>query len=219
VSFVRQVAPDLEDLTGWGTQLDARTREYPLGAWGTEARDYHLAVSVPANQTGVEMLAARLSLVVDGGVVGPALVRMVWTDDSDSTLVSQEVAHYSQQAELSAAIQQGLQALRVGDKKTATVRLGHATRLAARSGHDGTVRMLRKVVDVEDERAGTVRIRRQVDKADEMELETRSTRTLRVRKDNADTHHTRSTRTVRVGAAESAMPPEASGEGTWGGAE
>ena len=50
-------------------------------------------------------------------------------------------------------------------------------------------------------------------------LETRSTRTLRVRKDDADTHHTRSTRTVRVGAAESAMPPGASGEGTWGGAE
>ena len=133
------------------------------------------------------MLAARLNLVVDGGVVGPALVRMVWTDDSD-TLVSHEVAHYSQQAELSTAIQQGLQALRAGDKKTATVRLGHATRLAARSGHDGTVRMLRKVVDVEDERAGTVRIRRQVDKADEMELETRSTRTLRVRKDDAATH-------------------------------
>jgi hypothetical protein len=219
VRFVRQVAPDLEDLTGWGTQLDARTREYPLGAWGTEARDYHLSVSVPANQTGVEMLAARLSLVVDGAVVGPALVRMVWTDDRDSTLVSREVAHYSQQAELSAAIQQGLQALKVGDKKTATVRLGHATRLAARSGHDGTVRMLRKVVDVEDERAGTVRIRRQVDKADEMELETRSTRTVRVRKDNAATHHTRSTRTIRVGAAESAMPPGASGGDTWGGAE
>ena len=75
------------------------------------------------------------------------------------------------------------------------------------------------LVDVEDERAGTVRIRRQVDKADEMELETRSTRTLRVRRDNADTHHPRSTRTVRVGAAESAMPPGASDEGTWGGAE
>jgi hypothetical protein len=165
------------------------------------------------------MLAARLSLVVDGAVVGPALVRMVWTDDSDSTLASREVAHYSQQAELSTAIQQGLQALRAGDKKTATVRLGHATSLAARSGHDGTVRMLRKVVEVEDERAGTVRIRREVDKADEMELETRSTRTVRVRKDDPATHHTRSTRTVRVGAAESAMPPGAGGADTWGGAE
>ena len=219
VSFVRQVAPDVEDLTGWGAQVDARTREYPLGAWGTEARDYHLSVSVPANQPGVEMLAARLSLVVDGAVVGPALVRMVWTDDSDSTLVRREVAHYSQQAELSAAIQQGLQALRVGDKKTATVRLGQATRLAAASGHDGTVRMLRKVVDVDDERAGTVRIRRQVEKADAMELETRSTRTLRVRKDDAATHHTGSTRTLRVGAADPAMPPGASGAGTRGGAE
>lgn len=219
LGFVRQVAPEVEDLTGWGTQVDARTCEFPLGAWGTEARDYHLSVSVPANETGVEMLAARLSLVVDGAVVGPALVRMVWTDDSVSTLVSPEVAHFRQQAELSVAIQQGLQALRTGDEKTATVRLGQATRLAARSGHDGTVRMLRKVVDVEDERAGTVRIRRQVAKADAMELDTRSTRTVRVRKDSAPTHDTRSTRTVRVGAVEPARPPGASGTSTGGGAE
>ena len=54
------------------------------------------------------MLAARLSLVVADAVVGPALVRVVWTeDDSVSTRVSPEVAHYSQQAELSAAIQHG----------------------------------------------------------------------------------------------------------------
>ena len=156
---------------------------------------------------------------VDGAVVGPALVRMVWTDDGDDTLVSPEVAHYSQQAELTTAIQQGMQALRSGDRKTATVRLGHATALAARSGHDGTVRMLRKVVDVEDERAGTVRIRRQVDKADEMELETRSTRTLRVRKDSVADHDTRSTRTVRVGAGGTATPPGAGDVSGWGGAE
>jgi len=186
VTFLRQVAPDVEDLTGWGAQVDARTREYPLGAWGSEARDYHLSLSVPVNATGVEMLAARLSLVADGSdLVGPAPVRMVWTDDSASALVSPEVAHYGRQAELSVAIQQGLQALRAGDERTATVRLGQATRLAAGSGHDGTVRLLRKVVDVDDERAGTVRIRRQVAKADEMELDTRSTRTVRVRKDDA----------------------------------
>jgi hypothetical protein len=210
VTFLRQVAPDVEDLTGWGAQVDARTREYPLGAWGSEARDYHLSVSVPVNATGVEMLAARLSLIADGGVVvGPAPVRMVWTDDSASSLVSPEVAHYGRQAELSVAIQQGLQALRAGDERTATVRLGQATRLAAGSGHDGTVRLLRKVVDVDDERAGTVRIRRQVAKADEMELDTRSTRTVRVRRDDVAAHETRSTRTVRVGAADEARPPGA----------
>jgi hypothetical protein len=213
VTFLRQVAPDVEDLTGWGAQVDARTREYPLGAWGSEARDYHLSVSVPVNATGVEMLAARLSLIADGGVVvGPAPVRMVWTDDSASSLVSPEVAHYGRQAELSVAIQQGLQALRAGDERTATVRLGQATRLAAGSGHDGTVRLLRKVVDVDDERAGTVRIRRQVAKADEMELDTRSTRTVRVTKTEKEPMalDTRSTLTARVGRARPPREGEAS---------
>jgi hypothetical protein len=219
VSFVRQVAPDVEDLTGWGKEVDAHSWEYPLGAWGTEDRDYHLSVSVPGNEAGVEMLAARLSLVVPDAVVGPALVRVVWTDDdSVSTRVGPEVAHYSQQAELSVAIQHGLQALKAGDERTATVRLGQATRLAAASGHDGTVRLLRKVVDVEDERAGTVRIRRHVAKADEMELDTRSTRTVRVRKGDAATLDTGSSRTVRVGAAKEVRRPGAgAGTGTGGG--
>src|SRR4029453_1620148 len=100
---------------------------------------------------------------------------MVWTDDGIGTQVSPEVAHYSRQAELSSAIHQGLRALQAGDERTATVRLGQATRLAASSGHTGTIRLLRKVVDVEDERTGTVRIRRNVAKADQMELDTRST--------------------------------------------
>jgi von Willebrand factor type A C-terminal domain len=214
VSFVRQVAPDVEDLTGWGTQIDAHSWEYPLGAWRTEERDYHLSVSVPGNEAGVEMLAARLSLVVPDAVVGPGLVRVVWTDDDNvGTGVSPEVAHYSQQAELSAAIQHGLRALRAGDNETATVRLGQATRLAAASGHDGTVRLLRKVVDVEDERAGTVRIRRHVAKADEMELDTRSTRTVRVHKGDAAGPDTHSARTVRVGAAKEAADP-GTGPGT-----
>jgi hypothetical protein len=219
LSFVRQVAPAVQDLTGWGAAVDAHSYEYPLGAWGTEDRDYHLSVSVPGNEAGVEMMAARLSLVVPDGVVGPALVRVVWTDDDDvSARVSPEVAHYSQQADLSAAIQLGLQALKAGDERTATVRLGQATRLAAASGHHGTVRLLRKVVDVEDERAGTVRIRRHVAKADEMELDTRSTRTVRVRRGDAAALDTRSSRTVRVGAAtEMGRPAAGDVTGTGGG--
>ena len=109
------------------------------------------------------------------------------------------MAHYSGQAELSSAIHQGLRALQAGDERTATVRLGQATRLAASSGHTGTIRLLRKVVDVEDERTGTVRIRRNVAKADQMELDTRSTRTVRVHKDRGAELDTRSRRTIRVG--------------------
>jgi hypothetical protein len=40
------------------------------------------------------------------------------------------------------------------------------------------------VVDVENEADGTVRLKRAVDKADEMALDTASTKTTRVRKDS-----------------------------------
>ena len=207
VNFIRQVAPEVEDLTAWATPVDDRTRQYPLGAWGTEARDYHLSVALPANDVGTEMLAAQVSLVTDDAVVGPALVRAVWTDDhAASTQISPEVAHYAGQAELSASIRAGIEALQAGDDRTATVKFGRATQLAAASGHEGTVRMLKRVVHVEDERSGTVRIRPQVAKVDEMALDTRSTRTVRIRRGapagEADEMalDTRSTRTVRVAA-------------------
>jgi hypothetical protein len=54
--------------------------------------------------------------------------------------------------------------------------------LATQSGNEGTVKLLRKVVEVEDADTGTVRVRRDVDALDEMELDTRSTRTVRVQK-------------------------------------
>ncbi|HEV7763081.1 MAG TPA: VWA domain-containing protein [Acidimicrobiales bacterium] len=183
VNFIRQVAPEVEDLTAKATQFDPRTRQYPLGAWGAEARDYHVSIAVPANEVGVEMLAARVNLATGEELVGPALVRAIWTDDdAASARINREVAHYTGQAELSAAIQEGLEALKAGDERGATVRLGRATQLAVGSGHEGTVRLLRKVVDVEDERTGTVRLRKHVAKADEMALDTRSTRTVRVGK-------------------------------------
>jgi hypothetical protein len=181
VNFVRQVAPDVEDLSGRGVPVNPLTTDYPLGAWGDEERDYHVSVSVPANAVGVEMLAGRVSLVVGPEVVGQALVRAVWTDDeAASARINPEVAHYTGQAELAANIQEGLEALKSGDERTATVKLGRATQLAVQSGNDGTVKLLRKVVDVDDAQTGTVRIRKDIDKADEMALDTRSTRTVRV---------------------------------------
>jgi von Willebrand factor type A C-terminal domain/von Willebrand factor type A domain len=209
VNFLRQVAPEVDDLTRRGAELDARTLRYPLGAWGSEARDYHLSLSVPPNEVGVEMLAARVNLVADDILVGQGLIRTVWTEDEAvSTRIAPEVAHYTGQAELSASIREGLDALKAGDDRTATVKLGQATRLAVDSGHDGTVRLLKKVVEVEDERTGTVRLRKHVDKADEMALDTRSTRTVRVRKGAPRGEEmaldTRSTRTVRVGAVKPA---------------
>ena len=92
------------------------------------------------------------------------------------------MAHYTGQAELAQAIQEGLEARKAGDDATATVKLGRAVQLAAESGNESTTKLLSKVVDVEDSATGTVRLKSRVADADEMALDTRSTKTVRVTK-------------------------------------
>jgi hypothetical protein len=188
VRFMKQVAPAVEDLTGRRAQTGPQAGDYPTGAWGGgESRDYHLCVRVTPAAVGQEMLAARVSLVTtgDGGttVLGQGLVKAVWTDDEAlSTRINSNVAHYTGQAELAQAIQEGLEARKRGDEDTATAKLGRAVALAEQSGNDGTAKLLAKVVDVVDAASGTVQLKKKVDDADEMALDTRSTKTVRTKK-------------------------------------
>jgi hypothetical protein len=183
VAFVKQVSPSIEDHTAGAVRVDAQTTEYPTGAWGEESRDYHICVRVKPREVGDEVLAARFSLVVDGDVVSQALIRAIWTDDEQlSTRINREVAHYTGQAELADAIQDGLEARKAGDEQTATIKLGRAVQLAAEAGNDATMKLLKGVVVVDDPASGTVRLRRDVAAVDEMSLDTRSTRTMRVKK-------------------------------------
>ncbi len=162
--------------------INPLTKEFPLGAWGGgEERDYHVRVRIPAGNVGEERLGARVNLVVDGADAGNGLVRAVWTtDEALSTRINREVAHYTGQAELAQAIADGLAARAAGDEHTATVKLGQAVKLAHEGGNDGTVKLLEKVVQVDDPATGTVRLRRDVAKVDAMALDVRSTRTVRV---------------------------------------
>ncbi|MFF9025128.1 vWA domain-containing protein [Streptomyces eurythermus] len=187
--FVKQVAPAVEDLTHRRTEAGPRAGDYPTGSWGDESRDYHLSVTVPPAGLGQEMLAARVSLVVpqpDGTVQNlgaQGLVRAVWTDDmAASTAMSPQVAHYTGQAELAQVIQQGIDLRKAGDFDGATAKLGRAVQLANASGNADTAKLLAKVVDVVDAATGTVRLKTRVTEADEMTLETRSTKTVRVKK-------------------------------------
>ncbi|MET9824258.1 MULTISPECIES: vWA domain-containing protein [Streptomyces] len=189
VRFVKQVAPTVEELTGRRTEAGPRAGDYPLGSWGDESRDYHVCVEVPAAGLGQEMLAARVSLVVpepgDGvrNLGAQGLVRAVWTDDmTASTSINPQVAHYTGQAELAQVIQQGMDLRKAGDIDGATAKLGRAVQLAGVSGNADTAKLLAKVVDVVDAAAGTVRLKAKVEEADEMTLETRSTKTVRVKK-------------------------------------
>jgi hypothetical protein len=188
VQFVKQVAPAIDDLTGRRLAVGAQAGDYPTGAWAPgESRDYHVAVSVSPAGLGQEMLAARVSLVAsspDGQqVLGQGLVRVTWTaDEALSTRINPRVAGYTGQAELAAAIADGLEANKRGDEEAATARLGRAVALAHQAGNEEMARLLANVVDVVDEATGTVRLKKKVDAADEMALDTRSTKTMRVRK-------------------------------------
>ena len=184
VEFLKQVSPNIDDLTAKAVTVDALTDDFPLGAWGgEESRDYHLRVKIPAGNVGDERLGARVMLALDGQAEPIALVRAVWTNDENlSTRINREVAHYTGQAELADAIHDGLAARAAGDEESATMKLGRAVQLAHETGNEDSVRLLQKVVDVDDLATGTVRLRKQVADVDAMALDVRSTRTVRVGK-------------------------------------
>jgi hypothetical protein len=188
IAFVKQVSPDVVDLTARRVESGPRSGDYPTGAWGAESRDYHVCVRVTPGGVGDEMLAGRVSLVAKGSdgtsqTLGQGRVRAIWTDDTAlSTRISPGVAHYSGQAELAQAIQQGLEARRAGDEDVATAKLGRAVALAHQSGNESTAKLLAKVVEVENAETGTVRLRHDVQTVDEMTLDVQSTKTVRTKK-------------------------------------
>jgi hypothetical protein len=181
VRFVKQAWPHMEDLTGRRKDVSARIGDYPTGAWGAEHRDYHISIQVPANAVGEEMLAGRASLVAGDQVLAQSLILANWTDDMAlSTQINARVAHYTGQAELAEAIQEGLAARDAGDVDKATAKLGRAVQIAEESGHTETAKLLGKVVDVVDAKQGTVRLKQKVEGVDAELASVRSVKTVRV---------------------------------------
>jgi len=182
VMFVRQVSPNVEDLTQRRVEVNPLTSGYPTGSWADESRDYHISVRLSAKGIGQEQLAARVQLAVAGAVQAQGLVKAKWSSDEGlTTRINPEVAHYTGQTELAEAIQEGLAAKAAGDDAGATTKLGRAVQLAAQIGNEEVTTRLRKVVDIDNVETGTVRLKRSIDKADEMALDTASTKTTRVR--------------------------------------
>lgn len=188
VRFVKQVSPQLMDLSARARDLGPQLREYPTGAWSrNETREYHLCLEVQPGAVGDEVLAGRVSLVAtERGVerrLAEGRILAIWTDDyARSTRLHRAVAHYTGQAELAESIQGGLEAQASGDTERATQLLGRAVALAHQSGNAETARLLGRVVEVDDAARGTVRLRAGAGKEDAMALDTRSTRTTRIPK-------------------------------------
>lgn len=180
--YIKQVYPSLADLTGKRTDVDELSGDYPLGAWGAESRDYHICLEVPPGTLDQKLRIAWVRVVLGDEVLAGGNVLAVWTEDEMlSTRVSAKVADYTGQAELADNTQAGLRALKDGDVDTATARLGRAVAQAHESGNEMISGLLAKVVDVVDPETGTVRLKRQVEKLDEMTLETETVKTKRTR--------------------------------------
>ena len=180
--FLKQMVPTVEDLTGRRVESGRQTGDYPLGAWGDESREYHLCVEVEPGDVGRQMRAAWVKLVAGDGVLGSGNVLAEWTDDEAlAPQMNERVSMHPGQSELAEAIQEGLAARRRGDEEVATARLGRAVVLAREVGNEQISGLLERIVDVVDPVRGTVRLKDEVSKEDEMSLDTRSVRTVRTR--------------------------------------
>ena len=183
VLFVRQVVPERRGPHRPPDGAQPAHRRVPDRARGATSRATTTSASgCSAKAIGQEQLAARVQLAVGGEVRRRAWSRRSGHDDEElTTRINPEVAHYTGQTELAQAIQEGLAAKAAGDDADATTKLGRAVQLAAQTGNEEATTRLRKVVDIDNVETGTVRLKRAVDKADEMALDTASTKTTRVR--------------------------------------
>ena len=123
VVSVKQMSPQIAALTDRRLPAEAQSADYPTGAWGQESRDFHITFELATpGVAGDEMLVGRPSLIYEEGgqtqeIKAPeARILASWTaDDSLSTRINAQVAHYTGQEELAQAIQQGLEARAQGD--------------------------------------------------------------------------------------------------------
>lgn len=169
--FLKQVFPTELDLTAEGVRTGEHTWEFPTGAWGDEARDFHLCVATAStgDPRGEDLQLALVTLVTGpaegtgtAGIALPAPRPMLlhWTDDHAlSTRIHPRVAHYGGYADLGRAVVAGCEAYERGDRAAAELEWGRAVRLAHELGDGKVLRRLGRLVHVTDPARGAVRIR------------------------------------------------------------
>jgi hypothetical protein len=166
VSYLAQVMPSIEDLTGKGVvAADGESVEFPLGHWGVQVRDYHLRLETSQGalriENGGRARAARLEVMLagSGGVAASASVGVSWTEDVMLTSsINPRVAGYTGQEELAAAVDAGLDAWRNG-RLDAEEKMGRAVRLAYQVRHADLLERFSAIAEFVDPAAGVIRLR------------------------------------------------------------
>jgi uncharacterized protein YegL len=183
---MKQVSPEIVDLSKLAKRVDDKNIDIPLGAWGNETREYQIAFELQPQSDGEEMMAGRPKVVFTENcqevVVDGDRIIAAWSSDITTTSrINEQVAHYTGQAELAKSIKEGLEAKSRGDIDSATVLLGKAAKIAVETGNDEVTARLKKVVDIVDSDQGTVRLKSNAGKAADMELDMGGTMTIRKR--------------------------------------
>ncbi len=199
LAFLKMVNPTLDDLTDRADILGAQQREVFTGAWAA-GRDARL----PPGRRRRRQVGARARRRDAGGAPEHGLLRLGGRRPGTSTRsarprgassrrgpptsslssrIDRQVAHYTGQGELAAAIQTGLELRERGDVAMATQHLGQArcswlTARARRTRRSGCRRWSRSSTPP----PGPCGLKNQVPKAAAMELELESTTTKRSRR-------------------------------------
>lgn len=190
IKNIKQMSPEILDITEYLKTVDEKNYEISLGLWGQEIRDYHISFEVQPQAEGEEMMVCRpkITYISDNEekMFDGQRIVITWTSRADLSLKeNEEVEHFKGQEELSITIRKGLDAKNMGYTEQATLLLAKAYKLANESGNDEATMRLKKVIEVLDESEGTVRLRsndKLENKAADLELDLSSTRTVRRRK-------------------------------------
>lgn len=183
---IKQVSPEIVDLSKLVKRVDDKNIDIPLGAWGTENREYQIAFELVPQSEGEEMMAGKPKIVFTQNgqeiIIDGERIVAAWSSDILRTSrINEQVAHYTGQEELAKSIKEGLEAKARGDIDSATVLLGNAAKIAVQSGNEEVTARLKKVVDIVDADQGTVRLKSNASKAADLELDMGGTMTIRKR--------------------------------------
>jgi Mg-chelatase subunit ChlD len=178
---VRQIRPTENDLTGHRIPQDGGIVDIPLLAWGEETRDYRVVLRVEPSTLpyGDYVRAARVDMVTGHHAAEslapcavPAAVTVRRQPNRGRGDISLSVTRAEDLTSLSKATQDGIEACRRGDTKTAIRELTVAVGIARRLGASAHMARLLRLVTVDEH--GKVRLRADISLADMLITETGS---------------------------------------------
>jgi uncharacterized protein YegL len=171
IKRVEQVYPTIVRLTAYPDSASPRNQIISLGSFAAgDQRDYLIDLDVPAYAPGQQFLMLRpLMKYYAAGADGQeekterkGWVFAEWTEDAaQAAQIDDQVAHYTNQEELSESIREGQEALAAGDSERATRLLGQALEISQRTGNEQMTRLLGNIVQRDS--YGTVRLNQGAD--------------------------------------------------------